>query len=37
MRAHLQKRLQKRLRDFCFWYWHGNSVREAWRLSGITL
>jgi len=30
-------RLQKRLRDFWYWYWCGNTVREAWRLSDRTL
>jgi len=30
-------RLPKRLSDFLYWYRRGDTLREAWRLSGITL
>jgi len=29
--------LPKRLSDFLYWYRRGGTIREAWRLSGITL
>jgi len=31
------KHLKKRLNDFLYWYRRGNTVREAWLLSRITL
>jgi len=37
MKKRLQARLQKRLLDFLYWYRHGNTVRQAWRLSDRTL
>jgi len=37
MNRHVCKHLQKRLRDFWYWYWCGNTVREAWRMSDRTL
>jgi len=38
MRTHRQKRVQKRVLDFLYWYWQrGNSVRTAWLLARITL
>jgi len=33
----MKARLQKRLSDFWYWYWSGNTVRQAWRLSDRTL
>jgi len=37
MRTRLRERLQKRMRNFLWWYRRGETVRLAWLLSRDTL